>query len=129
MRVQSDILGTANAKKLSSMDAKTVGIFRNTSLSEKVGHHFMEGNIRKAFIALSDAGLPDGDLLFKGCFQFSSGIMGTVVTEEQGSLVPNLLGLLRVDVHQCAVQVKNQIRIHISPQEKAQAAKLPALCM
>ena len=74
----------------------------------------VEGNIRKALIALTGFCLAAMNLGFEGLFQRRCGKMGAVVAKVKGGFLPDFVGFLCVDIHQSAVEIKNEIGVHMS---------------
>ena len=85
------------------LDAQGIGIFRNAFGPKQVRHHFMEGNVREAFIALTCLCFSCMKLLGEGFLECFGGVMGTIVAKVQCCFFPNFIGFLCVDIHQRSV--------------------------
>ena len=111
MGIELHILKRQHPEQLGGADAQRIGRVCDSFVPEQLGEHLLKGDIREAFVALTGMGFLGGHLFLESGFQGFAGIPGTVETEIDGSLFPNSLIFFCVDIHEGAVQIKNQVGV------------------
>ena len=109
MRVEPQMFHGRNAEQLRRILPQSLGA--DALFPEQRIHHLLERDIREALVALPGLRLAGGHFPFKGPLQLCARVAGTVKAKVEGRLFPDLRTFLRVDVHQRAVQVKDQVGI------------------